>query len=462
MTTNSVYWIWLGISLGYDSRSLKPLIDAFGDAAAVYAAGTEELNETTGVSPANRKSLLNKDLSLAEEVANYCLHKGVGVLTYSDERYPLRLKSIPSPPAVLYYRGHIPDFTKYPAVCMVGTRSMSHYGASVAYETAYDLGRMGCITVSGMALGIDGVAAAATLAAGGTTVAVLGSGIDRIYPYEHVRLYRSIIENGGLVLTECPPYESPERFHFPLRNRIIAGLSDSVIMVEGDHKSGALITSEIAMELGRDVYAVPGNVYEINSEGPHILLSKGAHILVSADAIYDKYKETHYGYINGFTMQEERHMSLEEVIETYDVHCATPKTTADFSKQPRDFLEKRRKIAGRRGRGGREEKEKDASRASASDGDRVLRAACRLEPIFTDASFDEEAYEKKRDAFILERLDGIEQEIYRRLMPGNALHAEELADGTVPFGELTTILVMMETNGYIESLPGDFYRKTKG
>lgn len=463
METNPLYWIWLGISLSYGSRSVKPLIDAFGDAETVYAAGEAELIEAKGVNPTDVKGLLNKDLSLAEEVAGYCMHMGVGILPYCDERYPKKLRDTVSSPAVLYYRGTIPDFEKYPAVGMVGARAMSHYGASAAFEMAYDIGAMGCITVSGLALGIDGVCNASTLAAGGTTVAVLGSGIDRVYPPEHKILYDAIIARGGLVLTEFPPYERPEKFHFPIRNRIIAALSDSLVVVEGDGGSGALITAKFAKTCGKTVFAVPGSIFEKNSEGPLLLLQEGARSLASADLIYEEYKESHYGYINGFKLNEERKYSLGLVMEEFDVHCETPKATPDFESRQASIIEKRRRSVGRRTK---EEKASDAKRSlrrffeKSGEKSEILRVAQGAAgSAYDDAEvLNEELVLARRNEYMLTQLEGIEKKIFERLMKNGASHVEEIVGDDLDFGDVSSTLVLMESEGYIESCPGDLFR----
>ena len=463
METSPLYWLWLAVSLGYASRSLKTLIETFGDAETIYAAGEDELAEVKEITPADRKALLNKDISLAQEIANYCMHAGVGILTYADERYPQKLLDIMKPPTVLYYRGCLPAFDKFPAIGMVGARPMSQYGAGIAFETAYDVASMGCITVSGMALGIDGVCNAATLAAGGVTVAILGSGIDRVYPAEHKTLYKAIIEGGGMVVTEFHPYEKPDGFHFPLRNRLIAALSDSLVMVEGDGRSGALITARFAKGFNRTVYAVPGNIYERNSEGPLLLLQDGARILVNADAIYEEYKESHYGRINGFRLNEERKCSLEQVMVTYDVRCSSPKAAPNFERKQASIVEKRRKSSGTRTK---EEKHGDYKKSllrffeKRGEKSEVLHVAQgEASDVFTDASFyDEELAITTRNEYVLSQLEGVEKAVFERLMKNGASQIEDIAGDDLSFDDVSTALVMMESEGYLECLPGETFR----
>lgn len=463
METNPLYWIWLSVTLPYGSAALKPLIEVFGDAETVYAAGEEELLRVEGVSFKERNALLSKDLSLAQEVANYCLQRGVGVLTYADARYPQKLRDILRTPPVLYYRGQLPDFDRYPAIGIVGARSMSQYGGSAAFEIAYDVSAMGCITVSGMALGVDGVCHASTLAACGKTVAVLGSGIDCIYPPEHKVLYHEIINGGGVVVTEFPPYEKPNGVHFPIRNRIIAALSDSVIMVEGDGSSGALITARHAKGLKKTVFAVPGSIYEHNSEGPILLLQEGARCLPNADVIYEEYKESHYGCINGFKLNEERKYGLSQVMERYDVHCAAPKAAPNFDSKQAFNIEKRRKSSGRKPKEERSSEFKKSLRGffeKRGELSEVLKVA-QASPsgAFADASlYDEELALTTRNEYLLSELQGTEKTVFERLMKNGASQIEDIAGDDLDFDDVSTALVMMETEGYIECCPGDLFR----
>jgi len=200
------------------------------------------------------------------------------------EGYPSLLAELHDPPSRLYLRGGSAELLRRPAVAIVGARSCSPYGAQVARELARDLATAGVVVVSGLARGIDGEAHRGALAAGGITVAVLGCGIDRDYPRSHTELARRIAEDG-LIVSEYPPGVEPAPWRFPARNRIVAGLSLTTVVVEARERSGALITADFALELGRDVFAVPGEITSALSAGANDLLRQGAAPLLSPDDV---------------------------------------------------------------------------------------------------------------------------------------------------------------------------------
>ena len=200
--------------------------------------------------------------------------------------YPPLLAELHDPPARLHLRGGPPDVLARPAVAVVGARSCSAYGAQVARELAQSLAAAGVVVVSGLARGVDAEAHRGALAAGGLTVAVLGCGIDRDYPRAHAELARRIAEQG-IVVSEYPPGVEPSPWRFPARNRIIAGLARATVVVEARERSGALITADFALELGREVFAVPGEITSALSAGTNDLLRQGATPLLSADDVFE-------------------------------------------------------------------------------------------------------------------------------------------------------------------------------
>lgn len=206
--------------------------------------------------------------------------KGVQFLTLEDEAYPTRLREIAVPPAVLYVRGTISD---EPMVAVVGTRRMTTYGKRATDEIVQVLARVGITIVSGLALGIDGAAHRATLEAEGKTVAVLPSGIDAVYPASHRGLAEQIVACGGALVSEFPPGTAALRHHFPIRNRIIAGVAQATLVIEAAIESGSLLTARSALEANRDVFAVPGSIFSPLSAGPHHLIQLGAKLVHSAD-----------------------------------------------------------------------------------------------------------------------------------------------------------------------------------
>jgi DNA processing protein len=279
------YWIGFNRVRGIGPARLRALLDAFGTVDAAWEAPADALQEV-GL---DRRSLANllqarAELDLAGELRRV-REAGVQVFTWEDDRYPQRLKTIGDPPPVLYARGELSPADDW-ALAMVGTRSASAYGREVAKKLATELARAGVTIISGLARGIDGQVHRAALDAGGRTLAVLGSGVDIIYPWEHRKLADEIAAHGALI-SEYALGTQPEAGNFPPRNRIISGLSRGVIVVEAGEKSGALITADFAAEQGRDVFAVPGSIFQRGSAGANRLIRDGATPVLSVDDVLE-------------------------------------------------------------------------------------------------------------------------------------------------------------------------------
>lgn len=276
-------WILLNAIPGIPPRTKHRLIAAFGGPQPVLTAPQDELSELVTERVASRIVAFREQYD-PQTLRSQAASAGARILALSDPDYPAALRTIPDPPLALYLRGRIPPGV---AVAVVGTRSPSHDGVEVAYRMARDLGASGVCVLSGLARGIDAAAHRGALEAGGVTLAVLGCGIDRVWPPEHVPLARSIEEQGG-VLSEYPPGTPALRHHFPARNRILAGLAQAVVVVEARAQSGALITAEFALEFGREVFAVPGSVLNPRTQGTHQLLREGAHLATGAGDVLDR------------------------------------------------------------------------------------------------------------------------------------------------------------------------------
>ena len=297
-SSDKLLWIWLQNVCGVGSSAPQLLLDAFGSSIKrLYEASEEEYTEIPFVKPALKAKLMNKSLSKAKEICAYCENEGVGVLTPDSPLYPKRLGRIPNSPIVLYYRGFLVDLDKEVCIAEVGTRHMTEYGSQMAYSMAYDLSKAGAVVVSGMAKGVDGMAHRGALDAGGYTVAVLGNGIERAYPTEHLPLMNEIIRNGA-VITEFPPFTPPMGRNFPIRNRIVSGLSVGTLVIEAPEKSGALITAETAVKQGREVFAIPGKLGEMSSTGTNSLIRSGAKMVTNASDILLEYQTLYPSKIN--------------------------------------------------------------------------------------------------------------------------------------------------------------------
>lgn len=326
-----VYWIWLSLSCTIDTGTFSKLMGKFDSAKAVYEASEREIADCIGYKTSDRASLANKSLERATEIYDFCVLHKVGMLNYSDKAYPALLRKTPTPPVLLYYRGILPDFNSGLFVAVVGTRELSEYGRKNAFNIGYDLATAGATVVSGMALGIDGVALAGALAAEKPTVAVLGSGIDVCYPAQHLTLAREIVKNG-CILTEYPPKTKPNKYNFPKRNRIISGLSSATLVVEGKERSGALITARYAEEQGRTVFAIPGNVGSEHSELTNLLLKKNAKPATKAEDILSAFVNEFPSKINLFLLEDRRKIDMMFVLRTLEVVANCP--SDDIYNQP--------------------------------------------------------------------------------------------------------------------------------
>ena len=283
------HWIWLATRSGIGVRSALALLRAFPDIESLYGARAEDYVQAEGVDSKCLDALCDKSLSEANRILGSCLEKGIHVLTYQDAAYPTRLKHIPDPPLTLYYQGNLPDFDAEPAVAVVGTRRASAYGCMTARRMGYQIARCGGVVVSGAAGGVDTLAMKGALLAERPVVGVLGNGLDVIYPRSNRDLYRDVACRGCLI-SEFPPGTPPLGRNFPRRNRIISGLCCGVVVVEAPEKSGALITAQLALDQGRDVFAVPGNVDAACSAGSNGLLREGAIVAQSGWDVMEEYQ----------------------------------------------------------------------------------------------------------------------------------------------------------------------------
>ena len=284
-----VHWIWLATRAHINERTKVELVRVFQDPEAVYFADSGAYAQIEGLSEEGRAALSDKNLSEAENILRQCRKENLGILTYQDAGYPSRLKNIPDPPLVFYYKGRLPDFDGSPLIGVVGTRKASAYGMNAAKKMGYQIARCGGIVVSGMAYGIDGMATRGALTAGMSAVGILGCGADVVYPPSNRGLFADM-EQYGCLLSEFVPGTPPMGYNFPKRNRIISGLSCGVLVVEAPEKSGALITAQAALDQGRDVFVVPGNIDVDTFVGSNRLLRDGAMAISSGWDILSEYE----------------------------------------------------------------------------------------------------------------------------------------------------------------------------
>lgn len=284
------YWVWLATLPGLTDRQRWRLLEKWHTPRAVFDRGAEEIAAAAELRPHQRRSWKKLPLSEAEAILARCREKNIFVLPFDDPCYPRRLADIFAPPLVLYGLGRRRQLDEEAAVAVVGTRQASPYGIRMAERMGGDLAALGLTVVSGMAKGVDGCALWGALRAGGCAVAILGSGVDVVYPAENRDLYDALCRRGT-VLSAYPPGAKPDRWHFPERNRLISGVSLGTLVVEAPAgRSGALLTADHAAEQGRDVFALPGSVENDASSGCLELLRQGALLAASAEDVAALYR----------------------------------------------------------------------------------------------------------------------------------------------------------------------------
>lgn len=413
---SNLYWVWLAGRVGIGSKEFAKLVSVMPDPYDVYRLSEEEI-EQLKIGARLKQRLCDKSLTDAYDIIKYCKSEKVDIIGYSDKRYPARLRNIEDPPVLLYCKGKLPDMNSGLCFGMVGTRKMSEYGKRTSYKISYELSAAGVCIVSGMASGIDGVCACGAMEAGGNTVAVLGNGISITYPKEHGALSKAIRSHGA-VITEFPPYERPLRGNFPKRNRIISGLCQGVLVVEGVKGSGALITAKSTVQQGRELFALPGQVSAPTSEGPNELICEGANVARSAQDIID-----HYDFLYH---------------DTFDYRS--------YNKA----------------KGNSELKEKVLKKYGVSpicEGDQTDTAPKTQEKKETPAApVKKEQTASVADLSALDALDEETRKIYG-LLPDGVFTADALTAKGVAIYHAMTALTMLEISGLVKSMPGGAYKK---
>ena len=409
-----IHWIWFATRTGMGDKMKSVLLSHFEDPEAIYFAPELEFERFEDLSPAAVESMMDKDLTGCEAVLEQCREKGIHILTFQDAAYPARLKNIPDPPMVLYYKGSLPAFDELPVIGVVGTRKASAYGLTAAKRLGYQIAACGGCVVSGMASGIDGAAMKGALTAGGTVVGILGCGADVVYPASNRWLYADS-EKYGCLLSEFPPGTAPLGRNFPRRNRIISGLSCGVLVVEAPEKSGALITARLSADQGRDVFVVPANIDVETAVGSNALLRDGAIPVSSGWDILSEYRYQFPGKIRENRSPVRLTVNDEELSRERE-------TPAKVAQEPKKSGEKKPKLSLLR------KKVIDNSEKSA----------------YSD-------FKKTHSA-----LTADEQSIVSALEKGQRLVDDVIAELDLAPGVILAALTMLEIKGVVRRLPGRF------
>ena len=412
-----VHWIWLAHRPGVNDRMKAELLRHFSDPEDIYFADGEAFSHIDGLTKENLESLQDKDLSPAEKILSDVMKYKLHILTYRDVAYPRRLKAIADPPLVLYYKGSLPDFDNNPVIGVVGTRKCTPYGLSAAKKFGHEIASCGGILVSGLAEGIDAMAMKSALSAGGCPVGILGCGAEQVYPKKNHWLFADT-ERYGCILSEFPPETPAYGWNFPKRNRIISGLSCGVLVVEAPKGSGSLHTARHALEQGRDVFVVPGNLDQPTFEGSIQLLRDGATLVSSGWDILSEYEALYPGKIRRDTKPSRQRVYADELPRQTEETGKKPLKVAQKASVPRSEPIKKEKSY-----------KKDVDKLSTGN--------------YSDVNKD------------LSALSPEQQAIVKALSGGERLVDQIIAETGLSAGRVSTALTMLVIKGYVAKLPGN-------
>ncbi len=436
-----IYWLWLSLAGGVNNNKYSLLLERFGDAEGVYRATMNEYKCIEGLDRDFAVRLTDKELAHAREILDFCKNHSVRLLHCLEPDYPVKLKWIYACPLLLYVYGDLPNLNEMLTVAIVGTRGYTEYGRIAAYRIGGGLARARSVVVSGLALGIDGIAQLACINNGGKTVAVMGTGIDRIYPKEHRELAKLVAQNGAIV-TEFPPGSAPLPHHFPIRNRIMSGLSDAVALIECNERSGALITTKYATEQSRSVYAVPGDITSPTSFGPLSLLKDGAKpITTAADIIEDFVCQ--YSYLNSVLENTNFDVNMSPGTQTpYNDMLISEKTKKKRKSETELFNAKN-----------------DGEESVVGYKNKPCKKEASKKPDENNKDLKEETRLSEKP--IPEGLSELEKQIYIRIKETGKINADGLVSSELNTAKVMSALTILEIGGHITSLPGGFYELTK-
>ena len=274
------YWIWFSLIEGLRNKTKKELLKKYKTPEKIFNLKQKDLEKVLNIKEKEIEKIMNKNYKeIINKHLEYMNKHNIKIITIEDNEYPKNLKEIYDYPISLYIKGNKNILNQEKNIAIIGCREYSQYGKNRALYFSYNLAKENVIITSGLAKGIDSFSHIGTIQAKGKTIAVLGNGLDTIYPKENAKLADKIIQNNGAIISEYPLGTKPEKMNFPERNRIISGISKGIIVIEAKKKSGTMLTVDFALEQGKDIYAVPGNINSINSTGTNDLIKQGAKLV---------------------------------------------------------------------------------------------------------------------------------------------------------------------------------------
>lgn len=330
------YKYWFAAMSGISNSKKRELRMHFSDAKEIYNIEEKQLNTLGVLNTKEIRAFVQSKKGVWEKEFEEMMLKGIRLVDFCDQQYPEKLKQIDNPPYALYIKGKLPDPLKK-TVAIVGARNCSTYGELMALEYGQTLSKYGIQIVSGMARGIDGAGHRGALQGGSESFAVLGCGVDVCYPKENQGLYKDLVTQGG-VISELPPGVQPKPCYFPMRNRLISGLSDYILILEAREKSGSLITADFALEQGKEIFALPGAANSPLSRGCHLLIKQGAGILLSPEELIE---EMNISYVLENQNPDKNKKMLETINDmVYSCVGLSPKNTQELQKETKLPIQK--------------------------------------------------------------------------------------------------------------------------
>lgn len=398
---DKVLWIWLVEQMKYAGSKISEIMTHIDDIAEIYEK--TDFSDMTFLTKEQKRALSDKNTEQANKIIRRTNDIGADILTYTSPDYPDMLRKTDDPPYVLYIKGEIMKWDRLLPIAVVGTRQYTDYGLNAAWAICTGLARSGVTIVSGMARGLDSVASAAAIKAGCKTIAVVGCGLDIVYPPENAELMEKIINNGA-VISEYPPSSPPIGSHFPARNRIISGMSRGTLVIQAPLKSGALITANYALDSGKDVFAVPGDINCAHSRGTNRLIKMGAKLVESSADILDEYTSE---------------LSL----------LKSPGKSLEFEYEYEPSIKEKRKVNSK------------AAEKSKNTEDKINNEKT--------VSMEDERYSD---------LDGDERKIIEQLISRNMYIDDIQRSADIAVDKLATKLTLLEMKGLIVQMPGKLFR----
>ena len=451
------FWVWMSMCIGQGSMNAQKILDYFGTPKNAIESGYDEIAKCIDEDKDSVIKLLTQyTLEDADNIVSWCDLHNVRILTVLDDDYPKAIRHQINLPLVLYMYGKLPKWNTDFMCSVVGTRKMTDYGKRTAYDFGYELAAGGAIVVSGLAIGVDGMAMAGALSVGGVTVAVLGCGIDICYPKVHRTLLKEVVKTG-VVITEYPPATPPAGQNFPVRNRIISGISQATVVVEGDDNSGALITAKHAVYQGKAVFAIPGNVDSEGSIGPNSLIKQGIPAVTEAADVLIEFKDLFPDCINPSKLRR-KYLSKKEdeyldAAALYHVVSSLDNYNSYYGQGAyggRDIERiKRERAENKRAR-------KDNNSLPKKNLQKPLKDNRTAEEIIAASKVHSEV---TIDTEFMNGLDGKYISIYNSMKPDVPMLPDELTYMGFDISDVLAAMTMLEISGSVEGSPGGYYTR---